>query len=54
MTTLAPVGPEPSSAAPTMYEEYYGFVQSPFTLTPDPRFFYASDPHEKAIKRLVH
>ena len=37
-----------------MYEEYYGFVQSPFTLTPDPRFFYASDPHEKAIKRLVH
>jgi general secretion pathway protein A len=36
-----------------MYEDYYGFVQSPFTLTPDPRFFYASEAHDSAIKRLV-
>ncbi len=36
-----------------MYEEFYGFVQSPFTLTPDPRFFYASEPHDTAIRRLV-
>ena len=36
-----------------MYEDYYGFVQSPFSLTPDPRFFYASDGHEEAIRRLV-
>jgi general secretion pathway protein A len=36
-----------------MYEDYYGFVQSPFSLTPDPRFFYASEPHDKAIRRLI-
>ena len=26
-----------------MYEQYYGFVQPPFTLTPDPRFLYRSE-----------
>jgi general secretion pathway protein A len=36
-----------------MYEEYYGFVQSPFSLTPDPRFFYAGDTHDEAIRRLM-
>jgi general secretion pathway protein A len=37
-----------------MYEQYYGFVQSPFTLTPDPRFLYRSESHEEAIKLLRH
>jgi general secretion pathway protein A len=36
-----------------MYEEYYGFVQPPFTLTPDPRFLYRSESHEDAITRLL-
>lgn len=36
-----------------MYEEFYGFVQSPFTLAPDPRFFYLSESHDEAIKRLL-
>ena len=36
-----------------MYEEYYGFVQSPFTLAPDPRFFYASESHDEAIRQLL-
>jgi general secretion pathway protein A len=35
-----------------MYEQYYGFVQPPFTLTPDPRFLYRSESHEEAIKLL--
>jgi general secretion pathway protein A len=35
-----------------MYEEYYGFVQPPFTLTPDPRFLYRSESHEEAITLL--
>lgn len=35
-----------------MYEEFYGFVQSPFTLTPDPRFLYRSESHEEAINLL--
>jgi general secretion pathway protein A len=35
-----------------MYEQYYGFVQPPFTLTPDPRFLYRSESHEEAIRLL--
>jgi general secretion pathway protein A len=35
-----------------MYEQYYGFVQPPFTLTPDPRFLYRSGSHEEAISQL--
>ena len=37
-----------------MYEQYYGFVQPPFTLTPDPRFLYRSESHEEAISLLIH
>ena len=36
-----------------MYEEFYGFVQSPFTLAPDPRFFYLSESHDEAIRLLI-
>jgi general secretion pathway protein A len=36
-----------------MYEQYYGFVQPPFTLTPDPRFLYRSESHEEAITQLL-
>jgi general secretion pathway protein A len=35
-----------------MYEEFYGFVQPPFTLAPDPRFLYRSESHEEAITQL--
>jgi general secretion pathway protein A len=35
------------------YEQYYGFVQPPFTLTPDPRFLYRSESHEEAITLLL-
>jgi len=33
-------------------EDYYGFAEQPFTLTPDPRFFFRSGSHEKAIDEL--
>jgi general secretion pathway protein A len=36
-----------------MYEEFYGFVQPPFTLAPDPRFLYRSESHEEAITLLL-
>ena len=36
-----------------MYEEFYGFVQSPFTLAPDPRFLYLSESHDEAIQLLL-
>jgi general secretion pathway protein A len=40
-------------AEPPMYEAVYGFVQSPFALAPDPRFFYFSEPHEAAARLLL-
>jgi general secretion pathway protein A len=46
-----------ASATPTrsilQYEEFYGFVQSPFTLAPDPRFLYRSSCHEDALRVLL-
>ena len=36
-----------------MYEEFYGFVQAPFTLAPDPRFLYRSESHDDALKGLL-
>ena len=36
-----------------VYEQYYAFVQPPFTLTPDPRFLYRSASHDEAITLLV-
>lgn len=37
-----------------MYEDYYGFVHSPFTLAPDARFFYLSGTHQDALEQLLH
>ena len=36
-----------------MYEDFYGFAQSPFTLAPDPRFLYLSATHDEAIRQLL-
>src|SRR5688572_32804560 len=35
-----------------MYEDYYGFVQPPFSLTPDPRFLYRSESHDLALQQV--
>ena len=35
-----------------MYEDYYGFVQPPFSLTPDPRFLYRSESHDSALQQV--
>jgi len=35
------------------YEDFYGFVQSPFTLAPDPRFLYLSPSHDAALQLLL-
>lgn len=36
-----------------MDEAYYGFAQPPFSLAPDPRFFYRSDTHDSALQALL-
>jgi putative secretion ATPase (PEP-CTERM system associated) len=37
-----------------MYESYYGFKEKPFQLSPDPRFFFASDHHQRALSYLQY
>ncbi len=37
-----------------MYEQFYGLDGPPFLLTPDPRFFFSSSNHQRAINHLVY
>ncbi len=37
-----------------MYEAYFGLSAKPFQLTPDPRFFYASKEHKRAMSYLQY
>jgi len=37
-----------------MYEDYYGFAEKPFSLTPDPKFLYLSESHRSAFDLLQY
>jgi type II secretory pathway predicted ATPase ExeA len=37
-----------------MYEDYYGFAEKPFSLTPDPKFLYRSQSHANAFELLQY
>jgi general secretion pathway protein A len=37
-----------------VYEKFYGLDGPPFMLTPDPRFFFSSSNHRRAITHLVY
>jgi putative secretion ATPase (PEP-CTERM system associated) len=37
-----------------VYEKFYGLDGPPFLLTPDPRFFFSSSNHKRAITHLVY
>ena len=37
-----------------MYEQYYGFTEKPFSLTPDPKYLYRSESHANAIELLQY
>ncbi len=37
-----------------MYEQFYGFTEKPFNLTPDPDYFYLSSVHKRALDYLVY
>ena len=37
-----------------MYEEYFGLAESPFRITPDPRFLWYSDQHTEAKGKIVY
>lgn len=35
-----------------MYQEYFGFSEMPFNITPDPKFLYLSPTHQEALAHL--
>ena len=37
-----------------MYNAFFGFTECPFSLSPDPAFFYRSEQHEEALATLVY
>ncbi len=37
-----------------MYEEYFGFKELPFNVTPDPRFLYRSTSHRDALAYITY
>jgi general secretion pathway protein A len=36
-----------------MYKEFFGIVEDPFAITPDPKFLYLSERHREALAHLV-
>src|SRR6202020_211611 len=37
-----------------MYNAFFGFSENPFSVRPDPAFFYRSEQHEEALANLVY
>jgi len=37
-----------------MYREFYGLSELPFQLTPDPRFYFESESHRRALSYLLY
>jgi len=37
-----------------MYNQFYGFREKPFEITPDPRFLYLSESHKEALAHLTY
>src|SRR5579872_4992714 len=37
-----------------MYNAYFGFTETPFSLSPDPAFLYRSEQHEEALANLIY
>jgi general secretion pathway protein A len=37
-----------------MYEDFYGLAEPPFSLTPDPKYFYRSESHHRAFELLEY
>src|SRR5512136_65975 len=37
-----------------MYKEYFGLKENPFSIAPDPHYFYMSQGHREALAHLVY
>lgn len=62
MTLVAEMDPARAAAGATperrpqraMYSQFYGLRESPFALTPDPRYLFLSEPHKEALASAVY
>src|SRR5437016_4866977 len=43
-----------NAASDYMYEQYYSLIEPPFSLTPDPKYFYRSESHDRAFELLQY
>lgn len=48
--------PDPLIECPksAMYNDFFGFRDSPFTIAPDPRYLYLSERHKEALAHLLY
>ena len=37
-----------------MYVSYFGLIEKPFSITPDPRYLYLSERHAEALAHLLY
>src|SRR3989338_1146601 len=37
-----------------MYKEFFGFLEMPFSIAPDPRYLYMSEQHREALAHLIY
>ena len=44
----------PKSTRLNVYQDYYGFSEKPFDLTPDPKYLYLSPKHKEVLAHLVY
>ncbi len=47
----APIGPAPLEV---VYREYFGLKENPFSIAPDPHYFYISEKHREALAHLMY
>ena len=37
-----------------MYQDFYGLMENPFILTPDPQYLYLTPRHKEALAQLFY
>src|SRR5215470_15980081 len=52
-TAIAPEAADQRYSSAGMYNEFYGFREAPFNITPDPRFLFFSDKHREAFNHIL-
>ena len=53
-TKICSSSASPKNSEGIVYEKFYNLSGPPFLLTPDPRFFFSSSNHKRAITHLVY